>query len=316
MFPIVGSSPKFQMALFVFTTESCGVAAENHGLQEDLARFRERIEKAQDYRQFDPFPPPYLVKKKFGGRQGRLVASLHNDVAGHTVIALLAIMIRGDAAYEDHFSKNPVEYGRRNFDQLVSLPELEQFVRRRTFEDPPPEKPAPTAAEYGYIHQALSARPKSDREDFVCEGIDWVSRMAEAPYKNRLESIFDAVAGITSDDIVGGKRTVIDGNGSLSILTRSFPELKIRLLVAPVANEASPQLSSVSREILSAESPDLKLLLQASRRAYPGLLLADYDLWAELQKDTQANLALSPEETTLLDTARRSEGGFPLFING
>jgi hypothetical protein len=304
------------MALFVFTTDSCAAAAESHGLQEDLVRFRERIEKAQDYRQFDPFPPPYLVKKKFGGRQGRLVAALHNEVAGHTVVVLLAVMIRGDAAYEDHFSKNPVEYGHRHFDQLFSRPDLERFVRRRTFEDPPPEKPEPSAAEYGYIHQALSARPKSDREDFVCEGVDWVLRMGEAPFKNRLESIFAAVDRISGDEIVGGKRTVIDANGGLAIVTRSFPELKIRLLVAPFANGASPPLASVSQEILAADSPDLKLLLQASRRAYPTLLLADYDLWAELQKDTQANLALSPEETTLLDTARRAEGGFPLFING
>ena len=55
---------------------------------------------------------------------------------------------------------------------------------------------------------------------------------------------------------------------------------------------------------------------QFSRRGYPALILADDELWIDLEKEPIANMALSPEESEVLQSARRSEHAFPLFING
>lgn len=304
------------MALFVYVTAECEKEAEHHGYQSDLARFRERIEAIQDVRQFDPFPPPYMVKKKFGGRQGRLIAAFKPDIRGHSVIVLLGLMIRGDAAYEDQFSRDPVEYGRKHFDHLYSDAQLESYVAQRTAAEPPPAKPEPTLPEYGYLHLALNSRSESS-DGVICESIEWVQRTNEAPFKNRLETIFAAISKDTDDDRPGGKCYVVDAQTGVSIITRSFPELKLRLLVAPLAlNEDVDKLGTATKDALLSDAPSLETVLQASRRAYPPLLLADLDLWMELERDTQANLALSPEETRLLETARNPEGGFPLFING
>ena len=96
------------MALFVYTTEECRDNAHRYALSDELDRFKERVETSQSTSQFDPFPPPYLVKKKLGGRQGRLIADLRSQ-GDHAVVVLLAIMIRGDKAYEDHFAVDPAD---------------------------------------------------------------------------------------------------------------------------------------------------------------------------------------------------------------
>ncbi len=53
------------------------------------------------------------------------------------------------------------------------------------------------------------------------------------------------------------------------------------------------------------------LRIRDARRAYPYYMLAEDGLWFKIQEDDAANLALSPEEKELLQTAT-----FPLFVNG
>jgi hypothetical protein len=64
-----------------------------------------------------------------------------------------------------------------------------------------------------------------------------------------------------------------------------------------------------------AESVNQELLLRQSKRAYPGLVVYDADLWVHgiQESDDKANLALSEEEAEVL---RSGEDGYPLFING
>ena len=61
-------------------------------------------------------------------------------------------------------------------------------------------------------------------------------------------------------------------------------------------------------------------LSRIAARSYPYLMILDQDSWLAIQKDEEANLALSPEEAELLDSIHRAgvegELGYPLFING
>lgn len=52
------------MTLFVYVTKNCDSDAREHALTDEVERFRERVEQTQSTSLFDPFPPPYLVKKK------------------------------------------------------------------------------------------------------------------------------------------------------------------------------------------------------------------------------------------------------------
>ena len=83
------------MALFVYPTEDCLADAQTHGLSYEVEKLIQRVEGSQSLSVFDPFPPPYLVKKKLGGRQGRLIAS-RQSVGDHAVVVLLAVMIWKD----------------------------------------------------------------------------------------------------------------------------------------------------------------------------------------------------------------------------
>jgi len=85
------------MALLVYVTAKCRDDARSHGLNEELERFHARVERTQSTSLFDPFPPPYWVKKKLGGRQGRLIAT-HRIVGDHAVVIFLAILIRGSSS--------------------------------------------------------------------------------------------------------------------------------------------------------------------------------------------------------------------------
>ena len=60
-------------------------------------------------------------------------------------------------------------------------------------------------------------------------------------------------------------------------------------------------------------------MLRYSRRSYPSIVCCDEDVWISIQKDPQANLALSPEEADILRATTAhdaSVASLPLFING
>ena len=57
------------MALFVYVTDQCRDDANVHSIKAEIQLFKERVERTQSTSLFDPFPPPYLVKKKIGGKQ-------------------------------------------------------------------------------------------------------------------------------------------------------------------------------------------------------------------------------------------------------
>jgi len=170
------------MSLFVYITESCKGDAHRYALSDEIQRFKEKVEKSQATSQFDPFPPPYLVKKKLGGRQGRLIADLRT-VGDHAVVVFLAIMIRGDRAYEDHFGPDPVAYGNQHFKHLVEAGELESYINERTRVEPPPAKPNPSAEEFAFLSGAFAHRQTAAEEDTVKtdsmlkpENSDWFFR--------------------------------------------------------------------------------------------------------------------------------------------
>src|SRR5712664_3547848 len=129
------------MAFFVHIGDRCLEDAQRHGLKSAVDAFAETVETAQSLTLFDHFPTPYLVKKKLGGRQGRLIAAYYH-AGDHVVIHFLAVMIRGDRPYEA-FSAGPVGYGKSNFE---AKPDLDALVAARLPEHRPPPRSMPGTA--------------------------------------------------------------------------------------------------------------------------------------------------------------------------
>lgn len=301
------------MTLFVYVTEQCISDAEAHSLQSEVERFKDRVEGTQSTSLFDPFPPPYLVKKKLGGRQGRLIADFR-PMGDHAVIVFLAILIRGSRAYEDEFARDPLEFGKHHFADLVSADEIARFLEERTRVAPTPPKPAPSEPEYGLLFGAFAHHQDSSAEDLVCESKLWVEGVGQDRIAKQLalfcKPCIHALSLTPGLHFVG-----VDGKPGWGIWAlRSESRL---FLIVPSTDTTAQAAEKEARALAEKlEGQDSTTILQASRRAYPALVLADDELWLDLERDPHANMALSPEESDVLESARRKPDPFPLFISG
>lgn len=300
------------MALFVFPAESCLSDAQTHGVTHEIEKLIQRVEDSQSLSIFDPFPPPYLVKKKLGGRQGRLIAS-RQSVGDHAVVVLLAVMIRGQRAYESEFAVDPVGYGRQHFDHLIDRAALERFVEGRLETAPPPEKAEPSEGEYAFLYSAFTHHTDlADR--LVCESAYWVTQVGQQRIANQLALLNAPCREILSKPH-GLQFVHVPGKAGWGIW--AFNDRDHTLLLALATDSTTPDAEKVARDAatqLSGHGSDA--ILRSSRRAYPALLLADDELWIDLEKESVANMALSPEESGVLASARQPDHPFPLFING
>lgn len=301
------------MSLFVYITPECRENAQHHSLSDELERFKDRIESSQSTSHFNPFPPPYLVKKKLGGRQGRLIADLRRR-GDHAVVVFLAVMMRGDKAYENHFATDPVTYGKQHFANLVSDEQLAEYIEKRLQVAPPPLKPDPSAEEYGFLYQAFAHRHAVAEEYMVYETSEWKDTVSEERIAQQLvrfaQPCVDALSkepGIHLIDVPGK-------HGWGIWIHRSEGRL---LLIIPVTGDTQEAATkTVDQYRAQLETGSLNDILRASRRAYPAYMLTDEDTWVEIEKEPVANMALSPEESEVLLSARSQDGAFPLFING
>lgn len=309
------------MALFTYVTEKCGEEAARHAMTNALEKFVARVEKAQDTRYFDPFPPPYLVKKQFGKYQGRLIASRESvqyDEEEHTVLVFLSVMMRGARAYDAEFGHNPESYGDRFLKPRYTIKKLEEYIAKRLADAPVEPKPLPSEAEYGYMYQAL-AKHGEHGDDVICESAEWTELTRSAPFKDALTRLFDALSPAPNCDDPGGTLIPVKEKPGWSILARYYPDLKLWFLLSPLIGKMSDQEKKIREKykaILMGHPDDQQPILQRCRRAYPSIVLADDVLWSKIQQDPLGNLALSPEETGILEASLEPKGAFPLFING
>jgi hypothetical protein len=308
------------VTLLVFVSEECRVGARKHGLTEIIERLSADVEERQSLSQFDHFPPPYIVKKKLLGRQPRLVADLRK-VGDHMVAVFLVVMIRGSNEYEDEFCRDPVAYGERNFAGLVRDDVLQAYVIERTAVGDAPGKPIPSPAEYELLYTAFShtgvSIPDADGDDLdriVCETHEWVEQVAESRIQTQLNRLAEPCVQALSAE-AGLRFWPSKEKSGWGVWT--YRQGGYVLLVRVVDGTNSKTAEEAARALASdLDVGGADALLQASRRAYPAIVLADEQLWLNLEREEIANMALSPEETEVLDSARRSDAPFPLFING
>ncbi len=302
------------MALYVFITNRCMDDARDHALSDKLDRFKKQVEESQSTSQFDPFPPPYLVKKKLGGRQGRLIAERRMQ-GEHAVIVFLAIMIRGDKAYENQFSVDPVGYGKQHFRDLVSDDELAEYIQERTRVEPPPAKPEPNDEENEFLYNVFAHRQDVANEDMVYETTEWKEAVAEDRVANQLVRFAEPCLEALSRE-PGVYFLEIPGKSGWGLWV--YRGERYLLLIIPVTDTTGGEAERVVnqyRDKLGSNNNQAEII-RSSRRAYPAYMLADEDTWVEIEKEPVANMALSPEESQVLVSAREKEGGFPLFVNG
>ena len=300
------------MAIYVYVTENCRENAITHGLQEELDRFVARVEKAQSLALFDSdFPPPFLVKRKFGGRQGRLIAQdvRPTGAEDHTIVVLLALMIRGTGEY-DQFGHDPLDYGNRRFANLYTEEALFEWLADR-IKTPVTEKEPPSDVEQEVLFSVTGAAT-NEADWTVAETRDWTRRVHETTVAANLGPIREAVIRLVD---TAQKATATGGieraTPNLAIIWNAYPEKRLLVL-----EDIAPEGTAPHQPAQAGDAPEHDDVLKRCRRAYLDVILADAKQWFEIEKDAEGNLALSPEEQQVLDSVRAGTGGFPLFING
>jgi tetratricopeptide (TPR) repeat protein len=301
------------MALFVYVTDQCREDARSHGILADLEAFRGQVEERQSTSQFDPFPPPYMVKKKLGSRQGRLIAELR-EVGEHSAVVFLAVLIRGEHAYQEGFAVDPIGYGQQHFVGLAPQDILARFIDDRTRATPPPAKPEPSEAEYSFLYEAFAHQAQGSADELVCETEEWVAQVRQERIAKQLALLCRPCAAALYGPPGLHFEPVPEKQGWGIWALRT--ERRMLLLTLTTESNAVHAETFSRRLAEQLAGKDGSTILRASRRAYPALILADDELWIDLEQESEANMALSPEESEVLESARRSESPFPLFING
>ena len=306
------------MAIFVYVTSECLKEAEQHSFKEALNKFEEKVENQQSSSYFDRFPRPYLVKKKFGSYQGRLIAAeefIEYKNEEHTIIIFLGILIRGSKDYESGFAHAPKEYGDKKFSSRYSREELHSFISSRMQENPPKEKPELSEEESAYFFSPNTER-SMENEELICESEKWVSAIIKKPFIDNLNRIFDGV-----EKTIGQSNDInvlnVPNKEHLKIIFFNIDKGRLIFLADIIDSKLEDfeikkddWIKKLKKDNISRED-----IIKLTRRTYPQYILCDEDLWIELEKDSQSNFALSPEETCVLNSTCK-ENPFPLFING
>jgi hypothetical protein len=298
---------------YVYVTEQCNNDAVKHSVTKDIANLAEKIESEQSDRGLDHYPPPY--RKKVMGRPGRLVIEEHrydDDI----VLCFARYFTRGSSEYEA-FYKDTAKYHEKN---KVPEEEIEAFLRERK-KKPINNRLQLTEAELSYL-QSSRANHYTDDGAFL-ESYDWFERISQGWAKDYLSRYYDLLLELESGKISEQSNIITHKkNINIKILYRYFPEYKRTFLIAPIDGRIDNDekiLQDRYSAILVSETVTMDDLIRNSRRAYPSIITYDEDIWVLVEKSVEANLALSPEEESILESVMNNgieDVKYPLFING
>ena len=298
----------------VYFTEQCRKDTDSHGggVTGDVEKFVEKLERDQSTRGLERFPRPYL--KKSIGRQGRLVIEEHLN-GDDVVLCLARYFIRGSSEY-DKFYKDTAGYYDNN---QIPKNEVKKFLENRKRE-PLVFKKSLSDSESAYLHsQSLSTLHHTEDGTYL-ESYDWSERISQSWAKNSLVRYYELIelGKLPEKEVFVSHKK----NPSIKILYRHFPEHNLTFLIAPVDSrneEDESRLREEYKNILDPAQVDVGEIKRRSRRAYPAIIACDENIWRKVQDSNEANLALSPEEASILELVLRpGDDGprYPLFING
>jgi tetratricopeptide (TPR) repeat protein len=304
------------MSLYVYITPECEKDAKKHNRHAEMLRLKEKVELSQRITHFDNFPPPFL-KKRFD-RQIRLLADYRTrsiDGEEHTVVSFIRIYVRSSNEYST-FLRDSSGFGEKHLLPLVDNSKVDIHLREQLKVNPVPPKPAPSASEYEFLYRSFGgANESACTDEFICESEQWVRKVSDKKVEQILVLICDELPGfIDSDGFF--KRVKVRNH---TIIYRWFPNLR-KLFLAGISDDEK-ELTAIENtysDVLNPSENEVseEAVLKRSLRTYTASLVIDEDGWLNVQRDSESNLALSPEETRVLESVHHHENGFPIFING
>lgn len=303
------------MPYLSYLTENCKSSARTYGLLEATTNLASKIEKDQSIQQWDKFLPTPYIKKDLG-KSYRVVCSqqtLNDDIV---VISFLECFARGgDGVYEKNFLKDPNAVCGR---LVPSVQALETFVSARTATIPV-ALPELNDVESHYLYDSLP--PAEDDDIVIYETTEWVERMSSQRVFEMSSRFYDSLTSLVHDHEKENNHIKQDDKSGTTIVYKYVPSSKSLILIAPLIRQDSNQAAAIvekNKSYIQSDKLSEELILKIGRRSYPSFILADEGMWKNIQKNDVGNIALSPEESRILEGISRKGDDklFPLFING
>lgn len=312
---------------YVHITDECRADASRRNRAEDIENLARQICTTQGLPGYASLPG-HFRKKKFGAKM-RLLA--YEYISGmDSLIVFLRLWAKGENELETFEAKHDGnladpriagKYLRYSPEQLADLlSELKQ-------QPPPPSLPAPSDSERGWLDQVQG---HADSEDPIFESERWCQLILDPRFSKRELRFHEILASKAFEDLRstpgGGTRFAVrlcenTQNPQYQILLAIDTHTQDVLLLEPILRDqnSEPNETMLARaeKLIERDCDDEHGLRRLAVRAYPHLIVCDENMWLAIEGDTAGNLALSPEETSLLGELRA--GGkvtLPLFING
>jgi len=296
-------------------TENCRATAQKYGLVSEVEALFKKVEKDQTVQSWDTFLPTPYIKKGLGSSFRLVCAKQSLMDLDIIVISFITCFPRGGNGEYEKFIDNP--------DQICGkyLPDtkiLRDYIESR--KDPLPEPPPElNDAELEYLFDTLE--PNSMSELMVYESSDWVDAMKSTNMFDLSTRLYDLLIKIIESGPSISDEFIEDTKSGTCISFKYIPAHQCIFLIAPYLKTNSATIVQLSQkyQILTGENAKSReFILKYCRRSYPAYILADEQMWKAIEKNDVGNIALSPEESNILEevTRRSSDKIFPLFING
>lgn len=313
------------MAFYVFVTGRCSDEAKKHGQDSVIKNLKTKAESTQNLVGFNFHSPTPFLKKGLG-RSFRLIA-YRIPIDDDELIVFLSVLARGGSEYKfflANWDKNTKEVERK-----LSVPSEEESrsIHAELTKTTPPSLPSPpNEEELMWLYSVLREEKTEKDELLVLETEAWVKKMRSPSMRDFLALYHQLLEQIDLTKLPpSGSNTDFreywDEKRRRGFAYVYKPEHHRLLILEPL--EKSDDVSAlVKRHILQLTNTNDQPheLSRLAARSYPYLMVLDQDTWLAIQKDEEANLALSPEEADLLESIRstgiKGELGYPLFING
>jgi hypothetical protein len=308
--------------IYVHVTDQCKEDAAKHGQLSLLKSVQQKVESTQSLVNFDFFPPTKFVKKRLGW--GFRMIGFQVSTESGELLLFLRVLTRESKEYKDFLDNHKKETQRfERLWQTYSQTQLREIYREIASQPPAKPLPEPNDEERAWLYKILDQRDIID-DLIILETNTWVKKMRTEETRDFLAMYHEAIdqrdlahlspASSNNDCQVHWTKTV-----GFAYLYR--PDLNRLLLLEPLKrdDDADTILANHRRDLAKiGEAADE--LSRIAGRSYPYLMVFDQKAWLTIQKDEEANLALSPEEADILASVRRAyvqrESTYPLFING
>ncbi len=323
----------------VYVTNNAKFAAQSWNIKNNLEKFVVDLEK----RNFDDAIKLFGVRFPYRYRRmsnNRVIAKVAT-VEGKKVICILDILKKGsNEANEFHLDARA--FGKKKIESLLDHDDLRQFVQKKIVE----ESDALVGEEKEDLPESLNkwwypfVQLKAD--EIVMESEDWIRTFEIKRYSDFWQSYFNLVNKIVKSDyenttpIKAGSciKSVVDENGYsifyANLLSGAVDAkdgyVSITFLINAVDNQEKDRNTFIDKLYSSYSWLDDKKILEStdeiarhSKRGYPAYVIDSANIWREIQQSDSSNLALSGEESQLLNKIRHLPSGkavLPVFING